>query len=66
MTITAPRPAAVAREWVRDLDDVLEGLGDVTEAELSAAIVEHLDKLERRGAISAAEAAALAALFEPA
>lgn len=61
-----PRPVSAAMEWCNYLDALLEAGGDVPEAELSAQIDEAIDTLERRGAVSADDAAALRVVYSAA
>lgn len=61
----APRPAPQLMEACNYLDALLEAGGPVSEAELSAQIDETIDALERRGAVSADDAAALRVVYAP-
>lgn len=60
------RPAPHLMEACDYLDGILEGAGPMPEAELSAQIDEAIDTLERRGAVSAEDAAALRVVYSPA
>lgn len=61
-----PRPASAAMEWCAHLDALLEHFDGLPGADVDAALDEAIDTLERRGAISADDAAALRVVYSAA
>lgn len=62
----APRPAPHLMEWCDHLDELIEHFGEMPGADVPALIDEAIDTIERRGAVSADDAAALRVVYSPA
>lgn len=60
-----PRPASAAMAWCDYLDGILEHAGEMSEQQLANTLDEEIDKIERRGLISADDAAALRVVYAP-
>lgn len=62
-----PRPVSAATmAWCDHLDSLIEHFGELPGADVPALIDEAIDKLERRGAISGDDAAALRVVYSAA
>lgn len=60
------RPASHLMEWCDHIDEIIEHFGAIPGADVPAIIDEAIDTLERRGAITAQDAATLRVVYSPA